>query len=179
MRTCSRNRPFLQNFGDLDEEVGKFSFLACGTPSHVDLKHVSQQGLADVQRQSTQENCQHNRPFKVLEKRVQNVALAETISHHGESDISKSVEDDDDGKPHLPRVDIILVEVPVEPANEEVVDSCHDPGRANGVIRSNVRHHGDLGGEAMLEKRKRRNRGVKGPRQSQVRMGWKSSSLQP
>jgi hypothetical protein len=40
----------LDDFRDLDEEVAEFCFLAGGAPRHVDLEHVRQQGLRDMQR---------------------------------------------------------------------------------------------------------------------------------
>lgn len=57
----------LENFWHLDEEVGEFGFLGRRAPRHVDLEHVGQERLGDVERQATQEDTQHEGPFEVHE----------------------------------------------------------------------------------------------------------------
>ena len=48
----------LQHLGNLDKEVGELGLLGRRAPGHVDLEHVRQQRLRDVQRQPTQEGQQ-------------------------------------------------------------------------------------------------------------------------
>lgn len=55
----------LEHLGHLDEEVGEFGFLGRRPPRHVDLEHVGQERLRDVQGQAAQEDTQHEGPFEV------------------------------------------------------------------------------------------------------------------
>lgn len=139
-----------QDLGDLDEKVGKLRLLARGAPGHVDFEHVCQQRLRDVQGQPTQEDAQHEDPFEILCQRGQEGLVRDAVAHDRESDVAQAVEDDDDGEPDLPAVDVVFVEVSVVPADGEVVCGRHDPCRADGVIRSYVGDDGDLGGEANI-----------------------------
>lgn len=47
-------------------------------------------------------------------------------------------------------VGVVVVEVAVEPADEEVIEYGEDPGRTNGVVCADVRQDGDLGHEGHL-----------------------------
>lgn len=62
-----QHAPFeaLQDFGDLDEEVGELGFFGRCAPGHVDLEHVSEQGRRDVQRQTAEEDGEHESPFEI------------------------------------------------------------------------------------------------------------------
>ena len=40
-----------------------------------------------------------------------------------------------------------MVEVAVQPAGQEVVGECEDPGGAEGVVGADVGHDGQFGGE--------------------------------
>ena len=55
----------------LDEEIGEFECLRGGAPGHVDLEHVREQGLGDVNGYATQEDKEHEKPFEVFEERRQ------------------------------------------------------------------------------------------------------------
>src|SRR5437879_13923343 len=68
-----------------------------------------------------------------------------TIPHNCQRDVSKKVEHNDNRKPHLPGVDVILVEIPIIPANGKVISSSHNPCSANSVVCSNVRDDGNFG----------------------------------
>lgn len=76
--------------------------------------------------------------------------LAYAVSHHGQSNVPKPVEDNDDGEPDLPRVDVVLVEVAVVPTDGEVVGRSHDPCCSNGVVGADVGYDGNLGGESNI-----------------------------
>ena len=77
------------------------------------------------------------------------------------------MEDDDDGEIDLEAVDVVVVEVPVEPADEEVVGDGEDPRTADGVVGPDVRHDGDLGHERHVASdefaEKRRHGPARGP----------------
>lgn len=46
----------LQDARDFDPEIGELGFLACGTPRHVDLEHVGQEGLRNVEGEAAEED---------------------------------------------------------------------------------------------------------------------------
>lgn len=92
----------LEHLGDFDEEVGELGLLRCGTPSHVDLEHVSENSLTDVKRETTQEDGEEECPLEVFVDGVQQTSLTNTVSHDSEGNVSETVEDDDDGEPNLP-----------------------------------------------------------------------------
>ena len=137
-----------QHLRHLLEEVALLGLLARRAPRHVDAEHMAQQRLAHVQRQSAQKTSQHERPLQVLEQAAEPAARADTVAHRGEGDVAEAVEDDDDGEPDFPAVDVVLVEVAVEEADGEVVGDRQDPGGADGVVGADVGYDGDFGGEA-------------------------------
>lgn len=95
----------LKNLGHLAEEVGVLSFLARTAPLHVNGEHMSKQCLRDVQRETTEENGEHENPFDVEEKRVDKAHGADAVAHKGKGEIAQAVEDDDDGEPDFPTVE--------------------------------------------------------------------------
>lgn len=153
----------LENLGNLNEEVGELGLLGRGAPGHVYLEHMRKDSLADVQRETTEEDSEEESPLEVLVEGVEQSPLADTVAHDGERDVTKTVEHDDDGEPDLPGVDVVLVQVAVEPAHEEVVDRSEDPGRADGVVRPDVRDDRDLGGEADVGEQEAAEQGGEGP----------------
>jgi hypothetical protein len=153
----------LDHLGHLDEEVGELGLLAGGAPAHVDLEHVGEQRLGDVEGEATEEDGQHEDPLDVLEQGAEEGLLAHAVAHHRQRDVAQPVEDDDDGEPDLPAVDVVLVEVAVEPADGEVVGRGHDPGRADGVVGADVGDDGDLGGEADLREEEAAEERGEGP----------------
>jgi hypothetical protein len=57
----------LEDFGNLDEEVGEFHFFRGGAPGHVDLEHVGEEGSGDVEGEAAEEDAKHKGPFEVHE----------------------------------------------------------------------------------------------------------------
>ena len=94
--------------------------------------------------EATEEDCEHKCPFKILEKRIEERTFADTVSHDGKCDVTETIEDDDDTEPHLPGVNIVLFQVTVEPADGEVICSCHNPSCTNRVVGTNVRDNSNL-----------------------------------
>lgn len=109
---------------------------------------MRQQRLGDVEGQPAEEDGEHDDPLDVLEEGAKEGFLSDPVPHDGQRDVSEAVEDDDDAEPDLPGVDVVFVEVAVEPADGEVVGRGHDPGRADGVVGADVGDDGDFGGEA-------------------------------
>lgn len=101
-----------------------------------------------MQRETTEEDCQHDRPFEVLEECIKQAPLADSVSHDCKSNVSETVEDDNDGEPNLPRIDVVFVQVTVVPSDSEVVGSRHDPCCTDSVVGTNVGNDGDFGGES-------------------------------
>lgn len=56
--------------------------------------------------------------------------------------------------PNLPRVDVVFVEVSIEPSDCKVVGCCHDPSSTDGVIRPNIRDDSHFGRETNVRKQK-------------------------
>ncbi len=65
-------------------------------------------------------------------------SLIISVAHGGKSDVAQTVEHDDDREPNLPGVNVVFVEVPIEPADGEVVDRRQNPGSANSVIGADI-----------------------------------------
>ena len=166
---------FLEHLGHLDEEIGKLGFLGGGAPGHVDFEHVREQGLGHVEGQAAEEDAEHEDPFEVFEdcgtergqlrgvrekdgtRKLTSIAkrpLADTIAHDGQGDVAQTVEDDDDGEPDFPRIDVILVEVAIEPTDGKVVGSRHDPRSADSVVSTDIGNNGNLRREADIREQK-------------------------
>jgi hypothetical protein len=95
-----------------------------------------------------------NGELTILVERVEERALADTVSHDREGNVTKTIEDDDDTEPDLPGVNIVLLQVTVEPADGEIICGCHDPGCSNGVVSTNIGDNGNLRGEANVAEEK-------------------------
>ena len=107
----------LPDLGQLGEEVGVVLFLGCGTPAHVDTEHVRANGEEDVERYTTEEDHEEGHPLEVLEEGTQETGLTDTVAHDGEADVGHSVEHDEQDDEDLPRLDVVLVEITVEPSD--------------------------------------------------------------
>ena len=110
--------PYLWDFG---EEVGVVLFLGCGSPAHIDGEHMRADGKQDVERDSAEEDTEEWHPLEVLEEGTQQTGFADAEAHDREADIGHSVEDDDQDDEDVPGLDVVLVELTVEPADQEVV----------------------------------------------------------
>lgn len=88
------------------------------------------------------------RPFQILKQRRKPSAFSNSISHRRQRDVSEAIEDNDDGEPDLPTVNVVLVQVSIKPANGEIIGNGQNPRGANGVVGPNVADNGDFGGES-------------------------------
>jgi len=74
--------------------------------------------------------------------------------------------------PDFPAVDVVLVEVPIVPTESEVICRCHDPRRADGVVRSDVRDDRNFAREADVREQElteqRRKRTLEDPEANRV-----------
>ena len=80
--------------------------------------------------------------------------LANPISHDGQGNVAQPVKDNNNRKPDLPRIDVVLVEVAVEPTNRKVIRRRHDPRSTNSIISPDVGNDRDLRGEADIREQK-------------------------
>lgn len=103
-----------------------------------------------MDRETTEENNEHRHPFDVLEERSKQSLLTDTVAHDSQRDVTETDEDNDQTEPHIPGVEVVLVEVSVEPTDGEVVDERQDPGGTNSVVCSNVRQNSNLGSHTNL-----------------------------
>ena len=86
----------LQHLRDLNKEIRELCFFRRSTPCHVDLEHVCEQSLRDMEGETTEEDSKHENPFEILEECAEEGFLADAVAHEGESDVSETVEDNDD-----------------------------------------------------------------------------------
>lgn len=56
-----------------------------------------------------------------------------------------AVENKHEHNPDVPRTDVVLVDVPLEPTNDQVVGSRQQPSGSNGIVCANVCDNVDLG----------------------------------
>jgi len=82
---------------------------------HIDAEEMRQQRLTDMQTESSKEDGQQEQPLQVLNHAVHPALSADAVAHSGEGQVAETVEDDDDGEPDFPGVEVVFVEVAVEP----------------------------------------------------------------
>ena len=136
-----------QDLRHLFEKGRVLGLLARRAPRHVDAEHVAGDGLANVDRDATEEDGQQRQPRQVLEEGADQAAALGAVAQDGERDGAKGLEDNDNREVDLEAVGIVVVQVAVEPADQEVVGHGEDPGAADGVVGADVGHDGDLGHE--------------------------------
>jgi hypothetical protein len=61
--------------------------------------------------------------FWLVERGWWMVRRSVTYAKHGETDGAECLEDDDDGEVDLETVDVVMVQIAVEPADEEIVEN--------------------------------------------------------
>ena len=137
----------LEQLGHLGEEGGVLGLLAGRAPLEVDAEHVGQDGLADVQAHAAQEDGQQRHPLEVLEQAPDERRAGGAVAQHGQGDVAERGEDEDDAEEDLEAVDVVVVQVAVEPADDKIVGQREDPGRRDGVVRADVGHDGQLAGQ--------------------------------
>ncbi len=127
-----------EDLGHLGEEVGVVLLLGGRAPVHVDAEHVGHDGQEDVEGDAAEEDDEERHPLEVLSERLEQTLLAETVSQDRERDIGHDVEDKEERHEDypwlvrafgtlpspltLPRLDVVLVKIAVEPTNQDVVE---------------------------------------------------------
>lgn len=129
---------------DLIEERG-FGLLFCGgAPRHVGAEHVRSNGLANVDRDAAEEDGEQRQPLEILKERADQAAVRGAVAQHAQRDGAERLEHDHDAEVDPEAVRVVVVQIPVEPADQEVVEHCEQPRRSDRVVRADVRQHGDL-----------------------------------
>lgn len=136
----------LEDLGHLLEEVTGDGLLGGGAPLHVDAEHVRAEGEEEVETDAAEEDGEHGHPHEVLEEGAEERLLAETVTKDGETDVSETGEDDEEGDENLPRFDVEGVDVPVLPSDEEVVQDREGKSKGQGVVGGDVCENCDLRG---------------------------------
>ena len=83
------------------------------------------------------------------------------ISHSRQPKIAQTIKHNDNREPHFPAINVVFVQVTIEPADSEIIRRRHDPCCTNGVIRayvaddSNLRRNADVGEEKAPEQRRK------------------------
>ena len=134
----------LDDLPDLPEEGRRLDFLGRRTPAHIDGEHVREKSLTDMEGETAEENNQEEDPLVVFVHGPKEATVGVTVAQDRERQVADSREDDDDGEEDLERVDVIVVQEAVEPADSEVVEQRQDPGRADGVVSTDVSHDGEF-----------------------------------
>lgn len=62
---------------------------------------MRENGLAYVEGDASEENCEEQDPFEIFEKSEDDSLLIKTVSEHRKCDIPEAVKDDNDGKIYL------------------------------------------------------------------------------
>jgi hypothetical protein len=101
----------LENLGYFNEEIREFQLFGGGAPRHVDLEHVGQEGLRQMDGDTTKEDEEAEEPLEILEQGADEGSFAGTVTHSCQRDVTETVEDDNEGDPNFPGVDIVLVDV--------------------------------------------------------------------
>lgn len=57
-----------------------------------------------MQRETTEEDGEHEDPFQVEQEGVNETHGADTVAHECEGDVTEAIEDDDDGEPDFPTI---------------------------------------------------------------------------
>lgn len=142
--------------------------LCSGTPCHINLKHVSQKSLRDVDRDAAEEDEEEEKPFELLAERAKKRSLAGAVAESSSRDIIDwrtlvrtpldkrcrteltAVEHKHKNDPDVPRADVVFVDIALEPADDAVVGSGQDPGSSNGIVGADVCDDVDLGTESHI-----------------------------
>ena len=80
--------------------------------------------LGDVQADPAQEDRQHGDPGEVLEEGAEEGFLFRAVAKDAEREIAEGAEDEDDGEVDFEAVDVVVVEMAVEPADNAVAVKC-------------------------------------------------------
>jgi hypothetical protein len=70
--------------------------------------------------------------------------LRETVAENSERDVAHRAEDDDEREVDFEGIEVVVIEVAIEPADEEVVNQGEDPSCTNGIVCSNISKDGDF-----------------------------------
>ena len=130
---------------EADAEAGRLELLRRRRPLHLDAEEVAADGLEEVIRDPAEEEQEHRRPFDRFPEGSEEGALAESVAEHGVAERGENVEDDGHADEDLPRRQVELVDVVLEPADEEVVGEDEGDGRGDGVVGPDIGQDGHLG----------------------------------
>ncbi len=75
----------------------------------------------EVEGYPAEEDRKHGHPFEVLKECADEGFLPQTVAEDGETDVSEAGKDDEESDEDAPRFDVEAVDIPIIPADEEVV----------------------------------------------------------
>lgn len=134
----------LEDNRDLLEEGAVLDFLVRGTPLHVDAEQMAQEGLRDVERDTSEEDRHERDPGEILEKCGEEALFACAPAENSERDVAESGEDGEDSNVDTETGEVVCRVPTVVPADDEVVGHVQNPGCADSVVRADVSHDGAL-----------------------------------
>jgi len=84
--------------------------------------------------------------------------LGETVAENSKRDVAKTSENNDQGEVNLEGVKIVLVDISIVPAHDEVVGQGQQPSGSDTVVVANISQVGHFGGDLDVRPDKRSNK---------------------
>ena len=66
--------------------------------------------------------------------------LGESVTENSKGKVAHCAEDNDQREVHLERIDVVMIEIAIKPADNKVIGERQEPRSPNGVICPNVSH---------------------------------------
>lgn len=99
---------------------------------------MAQDRLGDVQADAAKENGQHGDPGEVFEEGGKKGMRLGAVAEDAEGEVAEEAEDQDDGEVDLEAVDVIMIQMAVEPADDAVAGERRSAGgwkaRGEGLL---------------------------------------------
>lgn len=89
-----------EDLGYFLEKIRILLFFVRGSPLHVNSKHVSKNGQAQMEGEASEKYGEHGHPLEILENRGQYVLLAHAVADDCEGYVAEKVEHYYEGQKH-------------------------------------------------------------------------------
>jgi hypothetical protein len=95
--------------------------LTSRAPTHVNGEYVGENGLIDAQTYNAGEDRKKRDPAEVFSQGEVEELFFQAVMHDCESEIAECGENGDDGEEDLEAVDIVVIQMAVEPADDATI----------------------------------------------------------
>lgn len=106
--------------------------------------------LRDVDSDAAKEDGEEGQLGDVFEEGAYEATAFGVVAQDGDADSAGRLEDNYNGEVDLEAINVVVVQVAVEPAYQGVGGQHKDPGGANSIVDADVRHNNDPGHEARV-----------------------------